>query len=240
MVAEALERVRRRIGEAARRAGRDPGGVRLIAVTKGVAVPHIEEALAAGVTDLGENRVQEAVTKQAALAAWGRAGGGRPSALRWHMIGHLQRNKAKLAVEMFDMLHSADSAELIRALDLHRGALQLGRPLELLVEVNVSGEETKHGCKPEEAQGLAEEILRSKNLRWTGLMTMAPHSEEPGAARPHFRKLRELRDALRRELAVSGEAGLHLSMGMSGDFEVAVEEGATMVRIGTAIFGERQ
>ena len=227
MVAEALERVRRRIAEAARRAGRDPAGVRLVCVTKGVDPAHIEEALAAGVTEIGENRVQEAVVKKSSLGP----------GLRWHMVGHLQRNKAKLASEVFDVLHSADSAELVRALDLHLGALHLGRPLEVLVEVNVSGEATKHGCRPEEARALAEEVLRAKHLRWEGLMTMAPYSGQPEAARPHFRRLRKLRDEIRRELAVGGETGLHLSMGMSGDFEPAVEEGATMVRIGTAIFG---
>lgn len=229
MVAEALEKVRRRIDEAARRAGRDPAGVRLICVTKGVDPHRIEEALAAGVREIGENRVQEAVIKKAQLG---------PD-LKWHMIGHLQRNKAKLAAEVFDAVHSADSAELVRALDHHMGTLQLGRPLEALVEVNVSGEATKNGCRPEEAQALVEEVLKGKNLRWAGLMTMAPYSEDPEAARPHFRALRELRDGLRRDLAVSGETGLHLSMGMSGDFEAAVEEGATMVRIGTAIFGGR-
>ncbi len=234
MVAEAVERVRRRIAEAARRAGRDPGGVRLVCVTKGVAGPSIEEAIAAGATDLGENRVQEAAAKRAELGTRYAAPG---TGLRWHMIGHLQRNKAKLAAEMFDVVHSADSPELIHALD--RAASE--RSLELLIEVNISGEAAKHGCRPEEARRLAEEILRSRNLRWSGLMTMAPFSRDPEDSRSHFRKLRELRDKLQRELAGSrpgGQAGaLGLSMGMSGDFEVAVEEGATMVRIGTAIFG---
>lgn len=249
MIAEALEEVRRRIAGAARRAGRDPAGVRLICVTKGVDPAYIEEALAAGVTEIGENRVQEAKQKKALL---GTVPFGDSPLLRWHMIGHLQRNKAKLASEVFDALHSVDSLELVEALDRYAALRCAVRPelmskgerltqgdrrLELLVQVNISGEAAKRGCKIEEAAVLTAGILKAKNLRWEGLMTMAPYSEEPEAARPHFRALRELRDKLRRELAVSGETGLHLSMGMSGDFEPAVEEGATMVRIGTAIFG---
>lgn len=233
MVAEALERVRRRIAEAARRAGREPAEVRLICVTKGVDTAHIEEALAAGVTEIGENRVQEAMVKQAALGTWS-AGAGRP---RWHLIGHLQRNKAKFAVEMFDTVHSVDSLELIQALERAAEARDRERPLELLVQVNVSGEVAKYGCRPEEAQRLSEEILKSERLRWVGLMTMAPFSEDPEKARPVFRALRELRDDLRHPSLAGAGGELHLSMGMSGDFEVAVEEGATMVRIGTAIFG---
>lgn len=240
MVGQALEGVRRRIEEAARRAGRDPAEVRLVYVTKGVSVPRIEEALAAGATDLGENRVQEALAKQTALVAGGHVGG-----VRWHLIGHLQRNKAKIAVERFDVIHSVDSLELIQALDRLASLRQAQgewreRALELLVQVNVSGEQTKHGCRPEEARGLAEAILRSKGLRWAGLMTMAPFSDDPESSRPVFRRLRELRDGLRHPSLAGPGAELHLSMGMSQDFEVAVEEGATMVRIGTAIFGERK
>lgn len=220
MISENVRRVRERIEAAAREAGREPGQVRLIGVTKGVPVERIREAVAAGVKEIGENRVQE---------AQGKAELGRE--LRWHLIGRLQRNKAKVAAQLFDVVHSVDSLELIEALDK-----AAGRKLEILLQVNVSGEETKGGCRPEEAAGLAEAALGAKNLRWSGLMTMAPFSENPEEARPHFRRLRELRDDLQRKFS---QPALDLSMGMSGDFEAAIKEGATMVRVGTAIFGER-
>ncbi len=219
VVGQNLERVRERIAAAACSAGRDPSGVRLICVTKGIPVERIREAVAAGIREIGENRVQEAQEKQPAL--------GRD--LRWHMIGRLQRNKAKFAVELFDVIHSVDSLELIEALE------RFERGMDLLIQVNVSGEAAKGGCRPEKAAALAEVILKTKHLRWTGLMTMAPFSQNPEGARPFFRKLRELRDQLEERFGRK----LDLSMGMSGDFEVAVQEGATMVRIGTAIFGER-
>lgn len=259
MVGEALERVRRRIAEAARRAGRDPAEVRLVCVTKGVSVPLIEEAIASGAAELGENRVQEAQEKQSEIGTWHqkliryqvpKAGLVPGTELRWHLIGHLQRNKVKLAVEMFDVVHSVDSLELVRALDRAAALRQAcpegtrraqgeRKPLEVLIQVNISGEATKHGCRPDEAQVLAEEILRSENLKWAGLMMMAPFSEDPEKARPFFRALRELRDGLRHSSLAAGGAKLGLSMGMSGDFEAAVEEGATLVRVGTAIFGSR-
>ena len=222
---ENLERVRVRIATAARSKGRDPSQVRLVCVTKGVSVERIQEAVALGVTEIGENRVQEAQEKQPLI--------GRQ--VRCHLIGHLQRNKAKQAVELFDLIHSVDSLELIEALDRHAA-----RPLEILIQVNVSGEATKHGCKREEVDRLAEAVLKSKHLQFSGLMTMAPFSDGPETSRPIFRQLRELRDALQQRLIdlslTPYPLPLHLSMGMSQDFEVAVEEGATMVRVGTAIF----
>ena len=217
MIAENLRRVRERIDAAARSAGRDPSEVRLICVTKGITAQRIREAVAAGVREIGENRVQEAEEKR-----WDLGPG-----LKWHLIGRLQSNKAKLAAQLFDVIHSADSLDLVEELEK-----RAGRKLEVLIQVNVSGEATKGGCRPEEAAKLAEAVLKCKNLRWSGLMTMAPYSEDPESARPVFRKLRELRDKL-------GNPKLDLSMGMSGDFEAAVREGATMVRVGTAIFGER-
>lgn len=216
MVKDNLDRVRERVSQAARAAGRDPADVRLICVTKGVSVERIREAVAAGVREIGENRVQEAQEKKEKV-----------SDLRWHLIGRLQRNKAKLAVELFDVIHSVDSLELLEELEK-----RADRKLEVLIQVNVSGEATKGGCRPEEAEVLAEAALKGKNLRWSGLMTMAPYGEDPEAARPVFRKLRELRDRLQTRFGVK----LDLSMGMSGDFETAVQEGATMVRVGTAIF----
>lgn len=220
MIAENLRRVREKIAAAARSAGRDPAQVRLICVTKGIPVDPIREAVAAGAQEIGENRVQEAQRKHGEL---------KPSP-RWHLIGRLQRNKAKIAAALFDVIHSVDSAELIQALD--RYAV---RPLELLIQVNLSGEASKGGCRPEQAAMLAEAIRKAEHLRWSGLMTMAPYGKNPEDARPVFRGLRELRDRLEKESGLK----LGLSMGMSGDFETAVREGATMVRIGTAIFGEK-
>ena len=223
---ENLERIRERIDAAARRAGRDSGEIKLLCVTKGVPAERIREAAAVGVTEIGENRIQEVQAKGPLL---------KDLSLRWHLVGHLQRNKAKLAVELFDVIHSVDSIELIELLE-EQSRQKRGQPLEVLLQVNVSGESSKHGCRPEEAQRLAESVLRTKHLKWAGLMTMAPYTEEVEGVRPVFRRLRELRDVLQDRLS---QPALHLSMGMSGDFEAAVEEGATIVRIGTAIFGER-
>ena len=225
MIAENLQRVRERIAGAARSAGRDPTEIRLICVTKGVPVERIREAVSAGIREIGENRVQEAQIKKENLGTRYKVPGTSVSDLRWHMIGHLQRNKAKLAAGLFDWIHSVDSSELVQLLD------QQSRKLKILVQVNVSGEATKEGCRPEELEKLAAEVGKSSNLTLAGLMTMAPFGEDPEAARPFFGKLRQLRDKL--------DPKLELSMGMSGDFEAAIKEGATMVRIGTAIFGER-
>ncbi len=232
MVKENLERVRERIAAAARAEGRDPSEIRLICVTKGIPVDRIREAVAAGVREIGENRVQEAREKQVQIPRIGLAPG--PD-LKWHLIGHLQRNKAKLAAQLFDVIHSVDSLDLVEELEK-----RADRKLETLIQVNVSGEATKEGCRPEEAAKLVEAVLKAKNLQWGGLMTMAPASEDPEAARPVFRKLRELRDQLEKQFkGCFTPRSLDLSMGMSGDFEAAVREGATMIRIGTAIFGER-
>jgi pyridoxal phosphate enzyme (YggS family) len=224
-----LGRVQARIVEAARRAGRDPAGIRLICVTKGISAERIQEAVACGVREIGENRVQEAQAKRPLIQGQ----------VQWHLVGYLQRNKAKVAVTLFDWIHSVDSVPLVEALE--RQAVPGPKPLEVLIQVNVSGEGTKHGCKPAEVEDLAGAVLQSRSLRWAGLMTMAPFSEDPESSRPFFRRLRVLRDTLEERFSnVSGmtpSGSLHLSMGMSQDFEVAVEEGATMVRIGTAIFG---
>jgi pyridoxal phosphate enzyme (YggS family) len=217
-VAANLARVRERIGAAAARAGRDPGEILLVGVAKAVDLERIRQALAAGLPALGENRVQEAREKVAAL--------GRP--VPWHMVGHLQTNKAREAVALFDLIHSLDRLDLARELD--RRARAAGQPVQVLLQVNLAGEPTKGGFAPSEVKGALEALAGLPGLRARGLMTIPPPGGEPGASRPWFRRLRELRD----------EAGLeHLSMGMSDDFEVAVEEGATIVRIGTAIFGPR-
>ena len=222
MIGENLQRVQERIAAAARSAGRDPSQVRLICVTKGVPVERVREAAAAGVREIGENRVQEAQEKQPVL--------GRE--LRWHLIGRLQSNKVKLAAGLFDVIHSVDSAALAETLEQHAARRPADREaLEVFVQVNVSGEITKFGCAPEEAGALAHTMSHLAHLRVAGLMTIAHFSEDPQEARPHFRRLRERRDAMM--------PGGRLSMGMSHDFEVALEEGADVIRIGTAIFGSR-
>ena len=240
MLAENLHRVRERIQGACHRAGRDPSSVTLVCVTKHVPLERIREAVALGVADIGENRVQDARAKHTVLG----------SAVRWHLIGHLQRNKAKLAVELFDMIHSVDSGELASELDrqVSRKASSpaLRTPpaahntprLEVLIQVNVAGEAAKFGCRPEQARTVADAVRALPHLALCGLMTIPPLVDDPEQARPHFRRLRELRDDLAAALNLD-RSTLNLSMGMSHDFEVAIEEGADLVRIGTAIFGTR-
>jgi len=219
-IASRVAAIRRRIDAALARAGDERRAVRIIAVTKNHPATVVEAVAAAGVRDIGENRVQEAIAKAAEVSA----------PVRWHLIGHLQRNKVRRAAELFDVVHSVDSVPLAQAL------AATGRPFEIFLQVNVSGEASKRGVRPEEARGLWR-AAREAGLVVVGLMTMAPLLEDPEAARPHFRALRELRDALDR--TGDGPPLRGLSMGMSGDFEVAVEEGATHVRIGTALIGER-
>jgi PLP dependent protein len=213
-----LERVQAAIARACARAGRSPDDVLLIAVSKTVEVERITLAIAAGVAALGENRVQEAREKIETL--------GRP--VPWHLIGALQTNKAKDAARLFDWIHSVDRPELARELD--RRARGLGRTVDALLEVNVGEEPQKSGVRPHEIKPLLDALAGLSGIQIRGLMAIPPAAPDPEQTRPYFRRLRELRDA----------AGLeHLSMGMSADFEVAVEEGATMVRVGTAIFGPR-
>lgn len=223
-VVENLARVRERIAVAAARAGRDAADVRLVVVTKTHPVALIEEALAAGATDIGENRVQEALPKLQVLA-------GRE--VRFHLIGHLQSNKAKQAAQQFHLVHSVDSEKLARELDRHAAAA--ARRLEVLLQVNISGEDTKSGIEPADVAGLLQTIQSScPALECRGFMTMAPLSDDAEAARVHFRNLRLLSEKFE-----PPAARWELSMGMTNDFEVAIEEGATLVRIGSAIFGSR-
>jgi hypothetical protein len=224
-IRQRLDEVRGRIARAALRAGRDPGSVALVGVVKTVPEDLIRAAAALGLRDLGESRVQEA---EGHVRAVGR------EAARWHMVGHLQRNKAGRALELFDRVHGVDSPELAEALS--RRAVAVGRRLPVLVEVNVSGEATKFGVAPEQLMGVLERVAALPGLALDGLMTVGAPAAEAEEARPGFARLRALRDAGERALGL----GLpELSMGMSGDFEVAVEEGATLVRVGTALFGER-
>lgn len=229
MLSENVTRVRQRIHQACQRSGRDPSSVTLVCVTKGVSLEAIRQVVDVGITDVGENRIQEARTKIPALA---RAG------VRWHLIGHVQRNKAKDAVELFGMIHSVDSMTL--AEELERQAAKRAQTKDVLIQVNVSGEATKFGCRAEEALELATAVRRCQHLRFKGLMTLAPLVHEPEQARPYFHQLRTLRDQIQEQLLHSSLSTYHssllLSMGMSSDFEVAIEEGADFVRIGTAIF----
>jgi pyridoxal phosphate enzyme (YggS family) len=217
-IATNLERVRERLARAAERAGRRPDDVLLIAVSKTVDVERIRAGVAAGVTALGENRVQEAKAKIAEL--------GRPAA--WHLIGHLQTNKVKDALPLFDVIHSLDRLELAR--EIERRAAARGQAVDALLQVNVAAEASKGGVGPDAVGETLDAIGKLAHVRVRGLMTIPPEVERAEDSRPWFRRLRELAE----------RHGLpELSMGMSGDFEVAVEEGATMVRVGTAIFGPR-
>jgi PLP dependent protein len=221
-----LEEINRRLDHAARRAGRDPAEIRLVAVTKTVSPERLQEAVAAGQSLFGENYVQEAKTKITSLGP----------GLTWHFIGHLQSNKARVAVELFGLVHSVDRLSLAQALEQAAG--RQGKVQNILVQVNLAGEESKSGTAPANAQALLLAISQMPHLRVLGLMTMPPWFDDPERVRPYFKALRELRDRLRRLNLVEGDLP-ELSMGMTGDFEVAVAEGATLVRIGTAIFGRR-
>jgi len=226
-IAANIARINERIAIACARCGRDPHSVKLMAVTKTVSPERILQAVNAGITLLGENYIQEAKEKYDLLC--GRA--------NMHLIGHLQTNKAKYAVRLFDCVHSVDRLELAQELD--RRAKAVSRKINILIEVNVSGEQTKNGIPASGALQLIECIMPLTNLSVQGLMTMAPYSDNPETSRPCFKALRSLRnDIARKNLA--GIQMEELSMGMTDDFEVAIEEGATIVRIGRAIFGERR
>jgi pyridoxal phosphate enzyme (YggS family) len=229
---DSLSSIYKRISHAAMRAGRSPEEVTLIAVTKTVAVHQIKEAMDAGLRAFGENRVQEARVKIEKLSA-----AATVPRVSWHLIGHLQKNKAKYAVRLFDLIHSLDSGEL--AEELNSQAEKIRKLQEVLVEVKLSPEETKHGIARSELPRLLKMVHTMKHLRVRGLMTIPPFFENPEDARPYFRELRELRDTMN-ESRVTSHDLRDLSMGMSNDFEAAIEEGATMVRIGTALFGERK
>ncbi len=225
-VQDNVAEVQERIASAAVKSGRQPEDVTLVAVTKTVSPEKIQEALAAGIRHIGENRVQEAVAKAKEM---------KPGAT-WHLIGHLQRNKAKLAIQTFDMIHSLDSIRLAKA--LQKRAEEYDKTIKCLVQVNVTGETTKYGVSPDRLMSLLKKVSLLERLNVRGLMTIAPYTDNPELLRPVFRRLRELaREA--EKLKLPGVNMTELSMGMSGDFEIAIEEGATMVRVGTAIFGAR-
>ncbi|MGD0915375.1 MAG: YggS family pyridoxal phosphate-dependent enzyme [Thermodesulfobacteriota bacterium] len=223
-IRENLLRVMERIEKAARRVGRDPREIKLVAVSKTVESARIRDAIEAGVSILGENYVQEAQKK---IEEIGRS-------VAWHFIGHLQSNKAKYAVRLFDMIHSLDS--LLLSEELNRRAEQADRFVKVMIEVNLSRETTKFGADEDRVMNFAKGILNLRRLSLEGLMTMPPYFDSPEMSQPYYVELRELREKMVRE----GIPMKELSMGMSNDFEIAIEEGATYVRVGTAIFGPRK
>jgi len=223
-----IRSVRDRIARAAGAAGREAGGVRLVAVSKTFPLEAIAAAAAAGLEDFGENRVQEAFAKM--------DGASDPLPIRWHLIGHLQSNKARQAAARFDWIHSVDSVKLLRRLDA--AALGAGTRPKLLIQADLAGEAQKYGAGADEVRRLFDAAAECRAADVRGLMLMPPWDPDPERTRPYFRRLREMRDALRHE-GVPEPALAELSMGMSHDFEVAIAEGATMVRVGTALFGRR-
>lgn len=219
-----MRRIQARVARACERAGRGPSEVEILGATKSVPAVLIEEAAKAGLMLIGENKVQEAQRKKGEVK----------SQLSWHMIGPLQRNKAALACRLFDVIQSVDREALCEKLELC--ARDIGKIQDVLMEVNISGEEQKSGVSPKNLRGLIEKAQTYKHLRILGLMAMAPYSENPEKARPYFREMKKLFDELPSHISKPHEARI-LSMGMTGDFEVAIEEGSAMIRIGTGIFG---
>lgn len=222
-----INKIKQRIAAAATRCNRAPESIKLLAVTKTVPLPAIEQAIEAGITVLGENYVQEAKEKIAVI-------GQRAS---WHMIGHLQTNKAKYTVNLFDYIHSVDRLEL--AAEINKRARLIARKINILIEINVSGEKTKNGITASEAIELIKNVSMLESVSVKGLMTMAPYSTNPENSRPYFSELRNLRNKIICE-GITNIQMEELSMGMTDDFEIAIEEGATIVRIGRAIFGQRK
>ena len=215
-IAENLKSVTQSIADACKKANRPVEGVRLVCVTKSASIEDIGKAIGLGIKLVGENRVQDALRKYAVIG----------DRVEWHLVGHLQTNKAKDAVRIFSMIHSVDSARLAKEIDKEAG--KIGKAQDILVQVNTSGEQTKFGVTPAAAEELIKEIVLYHNINIKGLMTIAPDLDDPEKVRPYFRALRELRDKIN-TLTL-------LSMGMTNDFEIAIEEGSNMVRIGRAIF----
>lgn len=227
IIAANIKAIRQRLAAAAARSQREPDSIKLLAVTKTVSPAHVGEAIAAGVTAFGENYVQEAKEKIAAI----------DKRVEWHMIGYLQTNKVKYVANLFDYIHSVDRMELAR--EINRRAALTGRQMNILVEINISGEDTKSGVPAIHAIELIKAISSLENISVKGLMTMAPYSDNPENSRPYFSELKSLQKKIISE-DIPGIRMDELSMGMTDDFEIAIEEGATIVRIGRAIFGERK
>jgi hypothetical protein len=229
-IADNLADVRRRVAEAARRAGRNPAEITVIAVSKTFGADRVREAWHAGQREFGENKVQEGLQKIEQTA---------DIPARWHLIGHLQSNKAKKAAGAFACIHSIDSADLLQRLEAAAAALAVASAPEVLIQVDLAGEATKFGAREQEAERCVTLALGARGMKLAGLMLLPPWHDDPETTRPWFVRLREFRDRLVGG-GVPAAALRHLSMGMSHDFEVAIEEGATLVRVGTAIFGKRQ
>ena len=225
-IAENLNNIKNLIKEAAEKSHRDPSEVQLVTVTKTVPVSRIQQAIDAGVTIIGENRVQEAKMKFEELNR----------DVEWHLIGHLQTNKVKIAVELFDLIHSVDREEV--AQEIQRRAMALNKKQKVLIQVNTSGEASKSGCSPEEAEHLIRVISMMENIHIQGLMTIGPLTEDQESVRNSFHLLKTIFLQMK-ELNLKNVEMKHLSMGMSSDFQLAIEEGSTLVRIGSAIFGAR-
>ena len=231
-IADALKLVHKNIMQSASKAGRNPDLIKLIAVSKTVDIQSIREAILAGAVILGENRVQEAKAKIMELKSLTHTPGTQ-GGVEWHLIGNLQKNKAKAAVQLFDLIHSVDSASL--AYELNRHAAETGKIQRVLAQVKLSGESTKHGIDENEIMKLVDKIMELDSVTLEGLMTIPPFFNNPEEARPYFMRLRDIAD----KAIKKGYPLKELSMGMSNDYKVAIEEGATMVRVGTFIFGER-
>lgn len=222
-VKDNLETINKKIKEAALKVNRDPQEIKLVAVTKTATLEQIKEAINEGVKIIGENKVQEATEKYQVLT----------TEVKWHLIGHLQTNKVKYAVEIFDLIHSVDSIKLAKEID--KRSVQFKKIIDVLIEVNISGEETKYGYNPEKVEAFLKEISEFSGIRVRGLMTIAPISKNKEEVRPYFRRLRELSERIR-DKSIKNIKMDYLSMGMTDDFEIAIEEGANMVRIGRGIF----
>jgi hypothetical protein len=223
-VKDNLETINKKIKEAAWKVNRDPQEIKLVAVTKTATLEQIKEAINEGVKIIGENKVQEAKKKYQVLT----------TEVKWHLIGHLQTNKVKYAVEIFDLIHSVDSIKLAKEID--NRSVQFKKTIDVLIEVNISGEETKYGYNPEKVEAFLKEISEFSAIRVRGLMTIAPISKNKEEVRPYFRRLRELSERIR-DKNIKNIKMDYLSMGMTDDFEIAIEEGANMVRIGRGVFG---
>jgi pyridoxal phosphate enzyme (YggS family) len=230
MVKDNIIEIRKRISLACSKVDRDPGAITIVAVSKGRTPEQIKQAVQAGLTDIGENKVREALLKHRLLSTVN----SELSTIKWHMVGHLQSNKVKEAVEIFDLIQSVDSLRLAEEID--KQAARIRKIQDILIEVKTSAEESKFGLKPEETIKVIKEVAKFKNISIKGLMTIAPIVDNPQDARPYFRMLRELKDRINSLSTVNREL-LTLSMGMTDDFEVAIAEGSNMVRIGRAIFG---
>ena len=228
MISENLSQIKQRIIEAAKRAGRDPSGVRLLAVTKEQSDVTVAKGIQAGMTLLGENKVQEASGK---IEAFGRKNG-----LEWHFIGRLQKNKVKFIFDLFDLIHSVDSLALAEA--IHKKAQKIGSCMPILLQVNISGEKSKLGIDPLDLPREIRKFAKLEGVKISGLMTIPPFDRDPETSRPYYARLRELRDTCS-SLNIPRICLDELSMGMSNDYEVAIEEGATLVRVGTGLFGPR-